>query len=248
MHHVWRVFRLGQRFADELDAELEVVGCTALTHDLHRALGEGTGCDPEETLEKVRRILEDAGVADEGVPAVQHCVAVHDDLAFRGEEPTPETLEAEVLRDADNLDAMGAVGVARTFAFGSVHGTPPWDPDGEEYSRLYHLEDKLLRLREELHTALARELAAERPRVPGGVPRALPGGVARRGLTGPRGLKPGDPLPGRRWKSVASPIDAAQSSSSEQTSVMTPSTPTARSASNSRRFLIVQGTTSRPAS
>lgn len=162
MHHVWRVFRLGQRFAGRLDADRTVVGCAALTHDLHRTLGDGTGCDPEETLSEVERILADAGVAGERIEAVRHCVAVHDDLAFRGEDPRPRSLEAEILRDADNLDAMGAVGVARTFAFGGVHGTPLWDPDGEVYSQLYHFEDKLCRLRDELHTEPARELAEDR--------------------------------------------------------------------------------------
>ena len=159
MHHVWRVFRLTQRFAADLDADSAVVGCAALTHDLHRA---GTGCPPAETLPTVRDILSDAGVDSERIDAVCHCVAVHDELQFRGEEPDPETLEAEILRDADNLDAMGAVGIARTFAFGGVHGTPLWDPDGEEYSQLYHFEDKLLRLPGELHTEPARDLAADR--------------------------------------------------------------------------------------
>ncbi|NLV09441.1 HD domain-containing protein [Halomicrobium mukohataei] len=162
MHHVWRVFRLAQRFADELDADSEVVGCAALVHDLHRVLGDGTGCDPEETLSVIEEMLEGTGIGDERTGAVQHCVAVHDDLEFRDEDPEPETIEAKILRDADNLDAMGAVGVARTFAFGGVHGTPLWDPDGEDYSQIYHFEDKLLRLQNELHTDPAQQLAEER--------------------------------------------------------------------------------------
>lgn len=162
MHHVWRVFRLTQRFARELDADCEVAGCAALTHDLHRVMGDGTGYDPEETLPEVSRILEVADVCPERIPRVEHCVAVHDDLAFRGDDPQPRTLEAKILRDADNLDAMGAVGVARTFAFGGVHGTPLWDPDGDEYSQLYHFEDKLLRLRGELHTEPAKRLGEDR--------------------------------------------------------------------------------------
>ena len=162
MHHVWRVFRLTQGFAERLGADRVVVGCAALTHDIHRVVGEGTGCPPEATLPTVRDILADAGLGDNRIEAVCHCVAVHDDLAFRGEEPQPKTLKAEILRDADNLDAMGAVGITRTFAFGGVHGTPLWDPNGEEYSQLYHVKDKLLRLPEELHTEPARELAEER--------------------------------------------------------------------------------------
>lgn len=164
MHHGWRVFRLGLRFADELDADHVVVGCAALTHDLHRVLGEGTGCAPEATIPVVEEVLDRAGVTRERVSAASHCVVAHDDLGFRGDDPHPETLEARILRDADNLDAMGAMGIARTFAFGGVHGTSLWDPAGREYSQLYHFEDKLLRLRDELHTEPARQLATERHR------------------------------------------------------------------------------------
>ncbi|WP_336326050.1 HD domain-containing protein [Halovenus sp. HT40] len=162
MHHVWRVFRLTQQFADELGADSEVVGCAALVHDLHRVLGDGTGCDPEETLPVVEEMLEETELDDEQIAAIKGCIAVHDDLAFRGEDPQPATVEAKILRDADNLDAMGAVGIARTFAFGGVHGTPLWDPAGKDYSQIYHFEDKLLRLRDELHTDPAQQLAEER--------------------------------------------------------------------------------------
>ena len=162
MHHVWRVFRLTQRFADELDADSGVVGCAALVHDLHRVMGDGTGCEPEETLSVVEAMFEGTAMDNEQIAAVQHCVAVHDDLAFRGENPEPETIEAKILRDADNLDAIGAIGIARTFAFGGVHGTPLWDPNGKEYSQIYHFEDKLLRLKNELHTEPAQRLAEER--------------------------------------------------------------------------------------
>ena len=162
MAHVWRVFRLTQQFADVLGADRTVVGCAALVHDLHRVLGDGTGCDPAETTAEVARVLGQAGVDEETIPAVTHCVAVHDELALRGEDPTPKTLEAKILRDADNLDAMGAVGIARAFAFGGAHGLPLWDETGDRYLSLYHFEDKLLRLRDELHTEPARRLADRR--------------------------------------------------------------------------------------
>jgi uncharacterized protein len=162
MHHVWRVFRLGMRLADDAGADPEVVGAAALTHDIHRVRGDGTGVDPVETLEEIAALLADAGFPAEKVDDVTHCVAIHDEYEFRGEEVRADTVEAEVLRDADNLDAMGAVGVGRTFAFGGAHGTPMWDPDGEEYSQIYHFEDKLLNLREEMHTDLGREIAEER--------------------------------------------------------------------------------------
>lgn len=162
MHHAWRVFRLTQRFADDLGADPEVVGCAALVHDLHRVMDDGTGCPPEDTLATIEQILAETSLDDEQILAVKHCVAVHDELTFRGDDPEPATIEAKILRDADNLDAIGAVGIARTFAFGGVHGTPLWDPEGHEYSQIYHFEDKLLRLRDELHTRLAQDVAEER--------------------------------------------------------------------------------------
>jgi uncharacterized protein len=86
----------------------------------------------------------DCRVDADRTDAATHCVAVHDELAFRDEDPRPETVEAERLRDADSLDATGAVGIARTFAFGGTHGTPFWDPEGGLYSQRYHAEDKPL--------------------------------------------------------------------------------------------------------
>lgn len=162
MHHVWRVFRLATKFAAELDADVQVAGAAALTHDLHRVLGDGTGIDPAETVDEVEDVLESVGFPGKQIQAVQHCVAVHDEYTFRGIDRPAATIEAEILRDADNLDAMGAVGTARTFAFGGAHATPMWDPAGDEYSQIYHFEDKLLRLREEMNTEPARELAEDR--------------------------------------------------------------------------------------
>lgn len=165
MHHVWRVFRLAMRIREDMESDAvdrEVVGAAALTHDVHRVRGDGTGVAPEATLEEIRAILADVGFPAGKVEDVLHCVAVHDEYEFRGETVRADTLEAEVLRDADNLDATGAVGVARTFAFGGAHGSPTWDPDGEEYSQLYHFEDKLLRLRGEMHTDPGRAIAEDR--------------------------------------------------------------------------------------
>jgi uncharacterized protein len=139
-------------------ADRTVLGTAALVHDVHRV----EDVDPRESLDSVERLLADVPVGDDAVAAVRDLVAGHDDYAFRGEAPDPPSVEAAVVWDADNLDAVGAVGVARTFAFGGANGSPLWDPDGEAYSQLYHLEDKLLKLRAELHTAPAREVAADR--------------------------------------------------------------------------------------
>lgn len=157
------MFLLGTRLARETGADEAVVQAAALTHDLHRSMGDdGEYVHPEASLPAVREILVAAAFPEPRIPDVCHCVEVHDEYAFRGMDQSPETIEAEVLRDADNLDAIGAVGIARDFAFTGVVGNPLWDPAGEGYSGLGHFEDKLLHLADEMHTDAARELAAGR--------------------------------------------------------------------------------------
>lgn len=84
--HARRVFRLGMRLARAEGADPEVVGAAALTHDLHRVMGDGV--HPEESLSAVKAVLERVGFPREKVPDVLHCVEVHDEYEFRG-DPRP---------------------------------------------------------------------------------------------------------------------------------------------------------------
>ncbi|WP_162224521.1 HD domain-containing protein [Halorussus amylolyticus] len=162
MDHARRVFDLATRLAEIEGADREVVGAAALTHDVHRAMNGTEAVHPEESLPEVRTVLERAGFPEAKIPAVLHCVEVHDEYDYRGVERPAESVEAEILRDADNLDAIGAVGIARNFAFTGVYGNPLWDPDGDGPSGIGHCYDKLLELEDEMHTDAARELAADR--------------------------------------------------------------------------------------
>ncbi|WP_232703442.1 HD domain-containing protein [Halobacterium wangiae] len=178
VHHAWRVNRVGTRIAEAEDADPRIVGVAALVHDLHRIRGDGF-THPEETIPEVREILADADVPADLVDPVCHCVAVHEEYDFEDDPLTAETVEAEVLQDADNLDAIGAVGIARAFQFGGAHGNLMWDvdrplPEEEAYekdagidddapgSTFHHVHAKLLRLHENMNTETGREIAAER--------------------------------------------------------------------------------------
>ncbi|WP_336035552.1 HD domain-containing protein [Halobacterium yunchengense] len=179
LQHAWRVNRLGVRIADAEGADSRVVGVAAVVHDLHRVRGDGF-THPEETIPEIREILADADVPAGIRDPVCHCVAVHEEYGFEDDPAAAETLEAEVLQDADNLDAIGAVGVARAFQFGGAHGNLLWDPDrplpdrDDAYrkdghddhdgpaSTYHHFHAKLLRLRENMNTETGREIAAAR--------------------------------------------------------------------------------------
>lgn len=173
MPHAWRVYRLGRRLAERENADFTVVGAAALVHDLHRLRGEGF-THPRETLPEVRGLLSAAEFPEARRESVCHCVAHHEEYDFAettdlDHEPTPEE---RVLRDADNLDALGAVGIGRAFTFGARHGQGMYDTERgvrDTYDRsdrdntvIQHAREKLLRLPDAMETEAGRELATER--------------------------------------------------------------------------------------
>ena len=121
--HVLRVLTLAERLGKAEGADLEIVRAAALLHDGGRGQAEARGLDHAAfAANRVREIL--AGQPPEKIEAVVHAIAAH---RFRS-GPEPESLEAQVLFDADKLDAIGAVGIARVFAYGGAHGQRLWTP------------------------------------------------------------------------------------------------------------------------
>ena len=165
--HVLRVLRLAERIAAAEGADLSVVRTAALLHDV------GAGIDrARHHLVGARLAVELlAGEPESFVEAVSHCIVAH---RFRY-PPEPATLEAQCLSDADNLDAIGAIGVARAFAFAGEHGTPLWNvplaqaeveskPAPEAYTPVHEFVFKLRRIQDRLYTGTARQMAATRHR------------------------------------------------------------------------------------
>lgn len=161
--HVLRVLALAERLARAEGADLEIVRTAALLHDAARG---GEVDHARAGAELARALL--AGHPRERVEAVAHAIAAH---RFRG-GPAPATLEAKVLHDADKLDAIGAIGVARAFHYGGHEGQRLWaevPPDyretpatAAEHTPVHEYVYKLARIRERLLTDSARRLAEER--------------------------------------------------------------------------------------
>jgi uncharacterized protein len=169
-HHVERVHRMAMRIASEEGADMDVVRAAALLHDVARAM-EDEGRVEDHASEGARiagEILAEVGFPEEKIPRVVECIRVH---RFRGGGHAG-SLEARVLQDADRLDAMGAIGVARVFARGGWENKPIHDPslppkeryDGESLTSVNHIYEKILRLREELNTDTARRIGEGRHR------------------------------------------------------------------------------------
>ncbi len=171
--HVLRVYHMALRIATAEGADPKIVGAAALLHDAE-------GSDPtqvaarashhEASADFAGRVLAEAGWPPERVAAVQVCIRTH---RFRA-GAAPETLEARVLFDADKLDSIGAIGVARALAFAARSGQPFYEEPstafresgqaeaGEPHSAYHEYVFKLSKLKDRLHTATARQIAEGR--------------------------------------------------------------------------------------
>jgi uncharacterized protein len=122
----------------------------------------------DDSADLAEKWLQRYGYPQERIDKICYCIRTHS----YSKRLIPETLEGRILQDADRLDALGAVGIARTFSVGGSEKRPfynPVDPfrrSGRELNdrewTLDHFQTKLLRLKRSMHTRAAREMAQER--------------------------------------------------------------------------------------
>jgi len=166
--HVLRVLALAERIGQAEGAVMEIVRTATLLHDVARAEEERTGaCHAKVGAERARQIL--AGHPADKVEAVAQAIASH---RFR-DEVVPQTLEAKVLYDADKLDAIGAIGIARAYALAGRRGQRLWaetpagslaESQSADYTPVHEFTFKLSRLKEALFTTTACQMAEGRHR------------------------------------------------------------------------------------
>jgi len=157
--HVRRVWANAQKIAQtEPGIDMAVLQAATLLHDIARADQRETGVEhAAEGARRARQILRHAPAGF--VEAVCHAIAAH---RFRVDNP-PQTLEAKILYDADKLDAIGAVGVARAFAFSGAVGQRLWAEDAEGvHTALQEFEQKLSKIQNKLITNSAKVIAKQR--------------------------------------------------------------------------------------
>ncbi len=168
--HIERVVRLARRLAEEEGADVFLCELAALTHDL---ADWKLNADEAQALSDLRAWLAQHG-ADEATTAAT--LEIITQMSFKGGgQPPMRTLEGQIVQDADRLDAIGAIGIARAFAYGGAKGLPLHNPEArprgqmtaEEYRRqqaatITHFHEKLLRLKDRMNTATARRMAAHR--------------------------------------------------------------------------------------
>ncbi len=171
--HTYRVWKTAVRLAEQEGADTETVALAALLHDVDDAK-----LSPETTAEKRNAVafLRQHDVPEERIAAI---IRIIGQVSFKGEDSVvPDSLAGKCVQDADRLDAIGAIGIARTFAFGGSRGRVIWDPAEKPREHLTeascrasggctvnHFYEKLLLLRDMMNTPTARSMAEHRHRV-----------------------------------------------------------------------------------
>lgn len=168
--HTMRVYRTAKRLAEAERADLLTVQLAALLHDVDDAKLSPETC---QNKDKARSFLRENGVSE---AMEEQICAMIGEISFGGTGGvTPSTIEGMCVQDADRLDAMGAIGIGRAFAYGGSHGRAMYDPDispretmsEESYRKeksptINHFYEKLFKIGALMNTAEAKKIAKDR--------------------------------------------------------------------------------------
>ena len=170
--HIERVWKLSKKIAEQEGGNLEVIELSALLHDI--ADPKFHNGDETLALKISKDFLEEIHVNAE---LIEQVLFVIKNISFKNRAEAPENppLELQIVQDADRLDAIGAIGIARTFNFGGFKNNLMYHPEikpnlgmnKEEYKKsngttINHFYEKLLLLKDLMNTETAKKIASER--------------------------------------------------------------------------------------
>ena len=170
--HIERVWKLSKKIAEQEGGNLEVIELSALLHDI--ADPKFHNGDETLALKISQNFLEEIHVNAE---LIEQVLFVIKNISFKNRAEAPENppLELQIVQDADRLDAIGAIGIARTFNFGGFKNNLMYHPEikpnlgmnKKEYKKsngttINHFYEKLLLLKDLMNTETAKKIASER--------------------------------------------------------------------------------------
>lgn len=178
-YHAQRVFNNAMYLQEKEGGDISVIGASALVHDICRPWEKKTEKSHfgDEALEIIKNVLKKSELDAKTINKVLEVVKYHDIYDWTN-KIEGKSIELQIVQDADNLDAIGAIGIARTFAFGGANGLSIYNP-GENLdfendfvenpknrtSTIAHFYEKLLRLKENMNTKTGIMLASKRHKI-----------------------------------------------------------------------------------
>jgi uncharacterized protein len=172
LQHILRVYKNAELIGKREGADMEVLLAAVLLHDIvvYPKGSAKSSKSADDSADMAEKILKGYGVSKEKIDRISYCIRTHS----YSRRLVPATLEGKILQDADRLDALGAIGIARTFSVGGSEDRmfynpddPFWktgrEPDDWQWT-LDHFQAKLLRLKDSMRTKAAQEMAEERTR------------------------------------------------------------------------------------
>lgn len=175
IYHLKRVLNNALTIQEREGGDRLIIAVSAFLHDIHRVIAKeaGTFCSPKDSLSKIKEILDKTELTDEQKEKIYHCIEFHEEYDFSEKGKTTNDIETLILQDADNLDALGAIGIARAFSFGGANGVPMWvsevpfnrdtyEESKSDPSEIHHFYSKLLKLKDNMNTKTAKGMAIER--------------------------------------------------------------------------------------
>lgn len=170
--HIERVLNNSRNIAEKENANLQIVELGALLHDI----ADSKFHDGDETVgpRKAEEFLRSQNAPEE---VIDHVIKIIENISFKGGNITQKfkSIELDIVQDADRLDALGAIGISRTFNYGGFKGRALYDPEikpnlnmtKEEYKAsnaptINHFYEKLLLLKDRMNTETGRKIAADR--------------------------------------------------------------------------------------
>lgn len=152
-----------------------VIGIAAFLHDVHRIMQNEMGrfVSPKESLNTIREILKNTDLNQDIIEKICFCIEYHEEYNWNGNNV--DDINTLILQDADNIDAIGAIGIGRTFLYGGAHNVCMYDENtpleqsemysesnGNDPSTIHHFYHKLFKLQDNMNTKTAKEIAVER--------------------------------------------------------------------------------------
>jgi len=170
--HIWRVWKMSKEIAKKEGGDLFIIELAALLHDV--ADWKFHDGDLKAGGEKAKTLLKNLGVDNKFMKHICHII---DNVSFKGAgvKNKIKTKEGMIVQDADRLDVIGAIGIARTLAYGGFIGREIYNPEikpklhksFKEYkdskgTSINHFYEKLLLLKDRLNTKTAKKIAQKR--------------------------------------------------------------------------------------